>query len=65
MDFNLPLILLISTVITGFFCLIDLLFIRKDRLRAVQAVEGQFQDLPEESKASDDAYQTAVEASGN
>lgn len=62
MDINLPLILLLSTVITGFFCLIDILFIRKDRMRAVAEVDVQFGNLTEESKSSNEAYQTAIEA---
>ena len=62
MDINLPLILLLSTVITGFFCLIDVLFIRRDRLRAVAEVDGQFSELPEENRSANEAYQTALEA---
>ncbi len=62
MDINLPLILLLSTVITGFFCLIDLIFIRKDRLQAVAEVDGQFKELSEDDKSSNKTYQEAIEA---
>lgn len=62
MDINLPLILLLSTVITGFFCLVDFLFIRKERMQAIAEVDGQFAGLSEDHKESNEAYQTAVEA---
>lgn len=62
MDINLPLILFIATVITGFFYLVDVFALRKDRLAQVAKAKSQFSNLDDEAKKSDPAFIAAVEA---
>lgn len=62
MDINLPLILFLATVITGFFCLVDLFALRKDRNIAIADADAQFKDLDDEGKAASSAYQSSIEA---
>lgn len=62
MDLNLPLILFLATVITGFFVLIDFFMLRRDRMQAVADAEEQFASMSDEEKSSSDAYQQAMEA---
>lgn len=62
MDINLPLILFIATVVTGFFWLVDFFVLRKERLSNIAAAEGQFGELSEAEKSENVAYQQAIEA---
>ncbi len=62
MDINLPLILFLATLVTGFFWFVDLLMLRKDRLTAIDAAAAQFPELSEEEKKEDETYQSAIEA---
>lgn len=62
MDINLPLILFLATVITGFFCLVDLFILRKERLTTIADTEAQFTKLNEVEKQNDVGYTTAMAA---
>ena len=60
MDINLPLILFIATVVTGFFYVVDIVALRRDRLRAVREVEEQHKSLDDAAKKDHVLYQEAI-----
>lgn len=60
MDINLPLLLFIAVAFTGVFSLIDLIFLRRERLTAIAEVEKKFASLDDESKQGDEKYLTAI-----
>ncbi|MBX2859029.1 MAG: signal peptidase I [Cellvibrionaceae bacterium] len=62
MDINLPLILFIAVAGSGAVWLFDLLVLRTPRLRAIERVEGEFQQLSEGQRETDQAYQSAIAA---
>ena len=62
MDINLPLILFIATVITGFFWLVDLVALRKERLAGIADADAQFEGMSKDEKSSSEAYQMAMQA---
>ncbi len=64
MDINLPLILFLATVFTGFFWLVDLLVLRRDRMQAVAEAEAPFQKLSPQEREQNPAYHEAVAVAG-
>ena len=60
MDINLPLILFVLVAVTGLGWLFDLIFLKKDRMLAIAAVDQQFESLTEEQKEKDEKYQNAL-----
>lgn len=62
MDINLPLILFLATVVSGFFWLVDIFALRKDRLALMAEADAQFPNLSDEQKSSDETYGQAMAA---
>lgn len=62
MDINLPLILFLAVAFTGLAWLFDLVFLRKERMAALQGIEDKFADLTEEDKLRDEAFINSYEA---
>ena len=62
MDINLPLILMVAVVVTGFFWILDILLWSKPRKTAIDAVDAQFTSLTPEQKQTDEAYAKAYVA---
>lgn len=61
---NLPLILSLAVLITGFIWLIDILFLAKPRKARVAAVAQQFPAIESADEHRKAAYETAVESAG-
>lgn len=59
MDINLPLLLLVAVVVTGFFWLLDSILWAPTRKRQIAEVEQNFANLSEQEKEQNASYVTA------